>query len=410
MSLTDRFGLDEARRRERQEFLDLTPDDAENVRQLRPLFDRFARDFAERFYAKLTAHPRLAEFFRDPAQLDRLKHLQTDYFARLLDGPYDADYFESRLRVGLAHQRVGVEPAWYLGMYNQYVQLAFPRFAEHFGEAGDVLPLLLSLVKVIFLDVGLALDTYFQEATRQVRQRNEELQQALALYWQTQRREEQLRKLISHEVRGGLGAVITTLEDLLERVRPYLDAGAAEELGGVAKRCWSLSNLLGEMLAPAESQAGPGWVDLKLVFAALEARFGLYAAGRNVKLELPTTAPKVWGDALHLREVFANLVGNAVNYMDKDAGTVAVTWKADGPFCAFAVRDNGPGIPPALRERLFEPFVRGPVANERHAGTGLGLYFVRTVVEQAGGKVWVESTPGQGSTFWFTLHTQPNAG
>jgi hypothetical protein len=165
MSLVDRFGVGEEQRRERQEFLGLTPQDGENLRRLRPVFAAFAREFAERFYAKVLSHPHTAAFFRDPAQLDRLKGLQADYFARLLEGHFDRDYFESRLRVGLTHQRVGVEPVWYLGMYNQYVQLTFPHFVEALGgDAAEALPVLLSLVKVIFLDVGLALDTYFLEA------------------------------------------------------------------------------------------------------------------------------------------------------------------------------------------------------------------------------------------------------
>ena len=69
--------------------------------------------------------------------------------------------------------------------------------------------------------------------------------------------------------------------------------------------------------------------------------------------------------------------------------------------------DNGPGVPEVIRERLFEPFVRGPGVAGRRPGTGLGLYFVRTVVEQGGGRVWVESTPGEGSRFYFTVPRRP---
>src|SRR5205807_3700498 len=142
-------------------------------------------------------------------------------------------------------------PVWYLGAYNQYVQLTFPIFARAFGNNLDrVLPYLLSLMKVIFLDIGLALRTYFQEATEQLRRHNEELQQALNLYWQTQRREEQLRKLLSHEVRGGLAAVVTSLEDAVDSSHASLDPATAEQLNNANRRCWSLSRLLSEMLAP----------------------------------------------------------------------------------------------------------------------------------------------------------------
>jgi len=78
-------------------------------------------------------------------------------------------------------------------------------------------------------------------------------------------------------------------------------------------------------------------------------------------------------------------------------------------FLLFSVADNGPGIPANVRERLFEPFVRGPLQPGRPQGTGLGLYFVRTVIEQGGGRIWVDSEPGQGSRFWFTVPRLPPA-
>ena len=188
--------------------------------------------FAERFYDHLLADPHTRAYLRDPEQLRVLKGLQAEYFSQLLEGVFDVPYFEGRLRVGVAHQRIGLSPVWYLGAYNQYIQLTFPLFVRAFGDDLEkVLPLLLSLVKVIFLDVGLALDTYFQEATAQLRQRNEELQQALGLYWQAQRREEQLHKMASHEIRGGLAAVITGLEDLQDSAGPGMDAADAAQLG-----------------------------------------------------------------------------------------------------------------------------------------------------------------------------------
>jgi signal transduction histidine kinase len=407
MSLLDRYGIDDDDRRERQSYLNLDETDAANVRKLRPAFQEYAREFAERFYRHLLQNPHTAQFLRDPQQLEHLKKHQSAYFAELLEGVFDTAYFEGRLRVGLAHQRIGLEPDWYLGAYNQYIQLTFPIFARAFGSNLDkVLPLLLSLVKVIFLDIGLALRTYFSSATEQLQHHNEELKQALELYWHTQQREEQLRKLVSHEVRGGLAAIITSLEDLLDVARPNLDPSAVEQFENLSKRCWSLTSLLGEMLT-APSSGAPTWVETSEIFETLVTRFGLYAEGRAIRLHLPEHAPRVWAEPLQLREVFANLVSNAVRYMDKEPGRVEITCRPDGEFYLFGVADNGPGIPPAIRSRLFEPFVRGPATSGRTGGTGLGLYFVRTIIEQGGGRIWVESEPGSGTCFWFTVPRAP---
>ena len=167
MPFLTRYGVDDNNRRERENFLDLSETDKANVRRLHEVFAHYADDFAERFYKHLLDDPHTAVFLRDPKQVEHLKKLQAKYFAELLESNFDAAYYESRLRVGLAHQRIGLLPVWYLGAYNQYIQLTFPHFVEAFGDRLDeVLPLLLSLVKVIFLDIGLALDTYFQEFSR----------------------------------------------------------------------------------------------------------------------------------------------------------------------------------------------------------------------------------------------------
>lgn len=410
MPLLDRYSIDEQERDRCKAFLGITESDARNLRELRQAFQEFSHEFAERFYQHLLSHPRTSSLLQDPQQLEALKKIQANYFSELLESTLDDSYFENRLRVGLAHQRIGLEPAWYLGAYNQYIQLTFPVFAKAFGGNLDqVLPLLLSLVRVIFLDITLALRTYYQSATEQLRHHNEELKQALGLYWQAQRREEQLRKLISHEIRGGLAAMITSLEDLQETVQPNLDAPAVEQLENVTKRCWAMTGLLGEMLTSADG-GGPSWVETSQIFETLRSRFGLYTQGRNVHLMLPDISPRVWADPLQLREVFANLVANAVRYMDKEPGSIEISCQPEGEFYIFCVADNGPGVPSNVRERIFEPFVRGhkqqvgtfPGAGGKE-GTGLGLYFVRTVIEQGGGKVWLESNAAQGSRFYFTV-------
>ncbi len=415
---------------DRLRYLNITDEDCANVRVLRPAFAAQAREFAEKFYQHLLANPTTAGFLADPVQLDRLKELQVQYFTELLEGQFTQAYREKRLRVGWVHQHVGLEPVTYLGAYNQYIQLTFPLFVRAFGDNLErVLPTLLSLVKIIFLDIGLALETYFRQATEQLRHRNEELQQALGLDLQVQRREEQLRKLLSHEVRGGLAAVITTLEDLQDVIESSLDPGAAEQLESASRRCWSLSALLSEMLASVQS-GGPTWADTAQIFEHLIARFGIYAEGRAIHLHLPEESPRVWADPLQLREVFANLVSNAVRYLDKEPGRIDITAQPirgeavpgggmggglapperhpEGDFYLFCVADNGPGIPASIRSRLFEPFVRGPTTPGQPVGTGLGLYFVRTIIEQGGGRIWVESTPGQGSRFWFTVPSGPH--
>src|SRR5438552_1569939 len=114
-SALERYGMDESERRQRQSFLGISARDAANVRELRAAFAEQAGAFAERFYQHLLAHPQTAGLLQNPQRLEQLKQLQTSYFAQLLEGDFGPAYFEGRLRVGLAHQQVGLDPVWYLG-------------------------------------------------------------------------------------------------------------------------------------------------------------------------------------------------------------------------------------------------------------------------------------------------------
>jgi signal transduction histidine kinase len=408
--------LQESQRR--QNYLGLTPEDGANVRLLREAFEHHADQFAERFYEHLLSSPETAPFLQNATILERLKRLQAEYFSQLLDGVFDEAYVAKRVSVGQTHHRFGIEPVLYLGAYNQYIQLTFPLFAEAFGNnLGAVLPSLLSLVKVIFFDIAVALDTYFQAATEQMRRRNTELQHALGLVQRSHQREEQLRRLLSHEIRGGLSAMITSLEEI--RDLSPLEGEPGKELESTLRRAWLMSDLLTEMLTQPRHES-PGRTDTASLMQGLRTRFRLYGMGRDIQLILPESPPPVWADAAQLREVFGNLLANAVRYMDKPHGRIEILAQPFSPrdappdcnhpagdYVLFGLRDNGPGLPEAVRQRRFEPAPQGPGGCGPKEGTGLGLYFVRTLVEQGGGRVWYETQMGKGTCFWFTVPGAP---
>jgi len=120
-----------------------------------------------------------------------------------------------------------------------------------------------------------------------------------------------------------------------------------------------------------------------------------------VSLEIDEHLPVVMGDRLLLRQVLENLIGNAVKFLGgQEAPRIEIGARStqDGLVCF--VRDNGIGIDPADHGRIFALFEKLSAESE---GTGVGLAIVKRIVEVHGGKIWVESTPGRGSSFCFTL-------
>jgi signal transduction histidine kinase len=120
------------------------------------------------------------------------------------------------------------------------------------------------------------------------------------------------------------------------------------------------------------------------------------------KTEIAKGLPYGVGDERRLTQVLLNLVGNAIKFTD--AGEVRITAGAENGYFTVSVSDTGPGIPAEECERIFEKFRQVDSSNTRaKGGTGLGLAIAREIVEMHGGRIWVESTMGQGSTFHMEL-------
>jgi signal transduction histidine kinase len=121
-----------------------------------------------------------------------------------------------------------------------------------------------------------------------------------------------------------------------------------------------------------------------------------------LKVEVPPDLPPAHGDERRLTQVLLNLVGNAIKFTDQ--GEVAIRASAANGSYTLAVRDTGPGIPAADQKKIFEEFQQADSsATKRKGGTGLGLSISKRIIEMHGGRVWLESKLGEGSTFTFMV-------
>ena len=123
---------------------------------------------------------------------------------------------------------------------------------------------------------------------------------------------------------------------------------------------------------------------------------------RKVDLRIQPELPTITCEPIRLKQVFENLTSNAIKFNDKPQPVVEVACEEDDGFYTFSVRDNGIGIDKRHHQKIFQMFQRLG-SREEHEGTGAGLTICKKIVEAHGGKVWVESKPGEGSTFSFTI-------
>ena len=151
--------LDEAELRSRRAFFEITDGDLARLASLRGFAERHTDEIVEAFYELLLRHPETKKFFEDDAMVRRVKRTQRDYFLGLFAGKCDLAYVEDRLRVGAAHERIGLAPKWYLGAYRRYLQLLHDQLFKDLS-AVEAHAAYESLLKLVSFDEALALDTY----------------------------------------------------------------------------------------------------------------------------------------------------------------------------------------------------------------------------------------------------------
>jgi PAS domain S-box-containing protein len=214
---------------------------------------------------------------------------------------------------------------------------------------------------------------------------------------------------VSHELRTPLAAVYGAA---LTLGRPDIELDEAMRghlLGLIADEAESLKQRVDDLLFASRLDSGQlplsiGACDAReLVINAIESAETHVPENLRISLSVEEELPLVRADANQLRQIVANLLDNAVKY-SPEGGDVVIRLERNGRAVRFAVSDSGLGIPSKERRRIFEKFYRlDPNMTRGIGGTGLGLYIVRELVQRFDGKVWVESTEGQGSTFFVEL-------
>ncbi len=261
-----------------------------------------------------------------------------------------------------------------------------------------------------------SLQASVQSLEQKVEERTRELQQALAELSRKGRQLEVASKHkseflanMSHELRTPLNAIIGFSQVLRQRLFGPINEKQEEYLDDILSSGNDLLSLINDVLDLSKVEAGQ--VELEVAtFSLREAlergvvmvREPAVNKGVRLSLALAPDVDVVDGDERRLRQVVYNLLSNAVKFTP-GGGCIDVASSRVNGEVQVSVTDTGPGIAPEDHERIFEEFQQTDVGVDQREGTGLGLALSKRLVELHGGRIWVESEPGHGSRFVFTL-------
>ncbi|MGD1156268.1 MAG: ATP-binding protein [Terriglobia bacterium] len=259
-------------------------------------------------------------------------------------------------------------------------------------------------VEGVLVSCGIRDITERKQAQEALARRSEELERSNADL-------EQFAFVASHDLKEPLRTVASFVQLLQRRYEGKLDAQADEFIAFAIDGASRMQKLIDDLLAFSRVGTRGG------EFQSVECERALHAALQNLTVAIQESGagvtaealPTVHADVTQLVSLFQNLIGNALKFHGAEPPRIHVSAQRNGTYWQLSVRDNGIGIEPRYFDRVFGIFQRLHTRQE-YPGTGIGLAICKKIVARHGGKIWLESEPGKGTTFYFTLPVRHHAG
>tara|TARA_Y100000588_G_scaffold392855_1_gene506392 strand:+ start:16086 stop:17252 length:1167 start_codon:yes stop_codon:yes gene_type:complete len=210
--------------------------------------------------------------------------------------------------------------------------------------------------------------------------------------------------MVSHDLKSPLRSVDTLAAWLIEDNKDKLDEHCSTQLDLIRSNVEKMDALINGILdysAIGKNQVETYKIDLNLL---LKDVLNMMEIPSHISVNMPEL-PTIIGDKYRLQQLFQNLISNAVKYNDKPKGVIEIGIEEKEQFWQFYIKDNGKGIDEVYFNKIFKVFEK---LENIEGSTGVGLSIVKKIVDLYGGKIWLTSEPGKGSTFYFTLKKKSN--
>jgi PAS domain S-box-containing protein len=221
-----------------------------------------------------------------------------------------------------------------------------------------------------------------------------------------EKQKEEFLAIVSHDLRNPVTA-IKGYAQMAARTTSHLDDRVRQALTTISRQADRLSRLIGDLLDVSRMQSGPlalerVRLDLREPLRDVAGGLELASEGFRIELSLPDEPLWVRADRTRMEQVVGNLLDNAMRYSG-DSRVIELAARHEGSEAVVSVRDHGMGIPAEQQAHIFDQFFRASNVREQVSGLGLGLFISHGIVSAHGGRMWVESKEGEGSTFLFAL-------
>jgi two-component system sensor histidine kinase/response regulator len=212
---------------------------------------------------------------------------------------------------------------------------------------------------------------------------------------------ERFVSIVSHDLKSPLASVITTLSILKNHQVVKQHEDLQDKIDVVYISSMNLSDMIESILEYSKQSYSQQTIEEVETYELVSSIIFMLMPPKHITIHVSPGMPVLHTRKSKLQQVFQNLISNAIKYIDKPAGKIEIGCKDKEDFYEFYVKDNGPGISSNDQERIFKMFEVTSNQSSKDSSTGVGLNLLKMLVEEQGGRIWVESSPREGSTFYF---------